>query len=233
MAAANIKRTGWKSEFHRRWKRLQTGLLAVADDHARQRSSGFFGLVFVLTLSLAMDVIAGVGFVPLQMMGVDYLGFVIHELGHLVFRLAGTTLSVMMGTGFQWLLPAGAIWMFLKQRDGAAACYAVCWLAASLNDSVDYIADARTQQGDLTLSLRFWSMVDGREVGAEETIHDWNYMLGGLGLLQWDHWIAGAVRATSIMLAIAACVAVGYLFWRSMVPRRKKRRGGRKARVVV
>lgn len=188
---------------------------------AAYRSPVIFGVMFVLTCSLTLDVIATAGFVPLQYMGFEYLGFVVHELGHLVFRYAGTTLGVVMGTGFQWLLPAAAIMMFVRQRDAAAACYSICWLALSLNDSVDYIADARTQQGDMTLSLRFWSMVDGQEVRLNDTIHDWNYMLGGLGLLQWDQWIATGVRIIACSLALLATVLSGYLFWRSMTQRNR------------
>lgn len=212
----NVAATTLMMRLKRRLQKLGFRFEAEFAALAALRSPAVLGGMFVLTMSLALDVIAQAGFVPLQFTGLDFLGFVVHELGHLAFRLAGTTLSVMMGTGFQWLLPAGAIAMFLKQRDGAAACYALCWLALSLNDSVSYIADARTQAGDMSLSLRFWSMVDGREVGANETIHDWNYMLGGLGLLAWDQWIAGLVRAIAIVISLVAVGLAGYLLWTSL-----------------
>ena len=209
-----------QSSLKRRGARLLNQGLRYAEvealELARYHSPAVFAVMFVITVSLALDVIARAGFVPLQMSGLHYLGFVVHELGHLVFRLAGTTLGVMMGTGFQWLLPAGAIFMFLRQRDGAAACYAICWLATSVDDSVEYIADARSQTGDMTLSLRFWSMLDGRDVPRSETIHDWNYMLGGLGLLEWDQWIAGVARTAAIGLSLTAVALSAYLLWLSL-----------------
>ena len=114
--------------------------------------------------------------------------FGVHELGHLVFAFFGEWISAAGGSLAQVLLPVGAALLFLRQRDrfGVAVCGA--WLAMSLANLAVYIGDARAEALDLV------------SFSPEGAVHDWNYLLGSLRLLEHDTQIAGFVRAIGWLL---------------------------------
>ena len=123
--------------------------------------------------------------------------FLIHEAGHLIFGLfLGEFVGVLGGTLMQLLMPVAFTTYFLFFRhDLYAACVTGVWLAENLFGSVaPYIADARAR----LLPLH----------GGPYVIHDWNYLLGKVGLLEWDRVIAGMVRVTGVLL-FAVSVVVG------------------------
>src|SRR3989454_2304072 len=67
---------------------------------------------------------------------------------------------------------------FWRQGDRHASMVALWWVAQNLWNVSVYVQDARAEQLPL--------------VGGGE--HDWNYLLGTLGLLNQDQLIGGAVR---------------------------------------
>jgi hypothetical protein len=71
-----------------------------------------------------------------------------------------------------------------------SAFVVVFWLAQSLFNVSRYAADARAQLLPL--------------VGGEYVLHDWNWMLGRLGLLERDQQVAGAIRASGGALYFVA-----------------------------
>ena len=177
------------------------------------RHWSWFAFVMVLTTSLACDAIGRFGFVPMVFNSLTWIGFVVHELGHLALRIAPPWFTVAGGTFFQLALPAGAIIMFIRQRDDAAACFAVCWLAISLVHSADYIADARIQRLDMGMSANFWSMATQQSVRPDELSHDWEYLLSSVGMLEWDRLIATCVRSFAVLIAIGATLTNGALLY--------------------
>ena len=88
-----------------------------------------------------------------------------------------------------------------KQRDyfGLAVC--VCWLGFAMQDAAIYIGDARAQ------ALPLMGFTD-------DPIHDWHYLLGSVGWLNWDTAIARAVHWGGTGLWAAACSASVWLCWR-------------------
>ena len=123
------------------------------------------------------------------------LVFGTHEFGHLAFAFFGEWLAVAGGSLMQLLLPAAMMVYFHRVR-GDRLGVAVCgvWLAISLANLAVYIGDARAQQLDLV------SFSPG---GA---IHDWNYLLGSLGLLSRDGALAGLVRLVGLITLAASVV---------------------------
>lgn len=177
--------------------------------------------MLLLTVSLAMDAIFRSGFVPGLFNGLSYLNFVVHELGHLACKFAPQWIHVAAGTFVQLALPAGAVVMFYRQGDDAASCFAVCWLSVSLMHSADYIADARAMNGDMTLSAGFWSLTSGQPVRPDELRHDWNFMLGQLGLLKWDTTLAACARILTGTIAAIAVLANSDMLWASILNRQQ------------
>ena len=119
-----------------------------------------------------------------------------HEAGHIIFSPLGQMLHVMGGTFGQLLMPAVcAAVLLLQTRDSFGAAAALWWLAENLMDIAPYINDARA------LELMLLGGVTGKDV---PDYHDWQFILGRLGLLRWDHALAGIAQCTGIVLMLAA-----------------------------
>lgn len=124
------------------------------------------------------------------------LNLAIHEGGHLLFVWSGNDfLTVSGGTVLQCLCPVFAGIMFYRQKDFFAITVALFWLGTNFAHIAPYAADARAQLLPLVSPFP----------GAPG--HDWNYLLGTLGLLRQDHVIGNAFRATGILTMGTAFLA--------------------------
>ena len=118
----------------------------------------------------------------------DGINLAIHEGGHLFFMWFGSDfLMVAGGTLLQCLCPIVTGIMFYKQRDFFAIGIACFWLGTNFADIAPYAADARAQMLPLVSPFP----------GAPG--HDWNYLLGTLGLLGQDQVIWGAFHVAGIL----------------------------------
>ena len=121
----------------------------------------------------------------------------VHEMGHLVFAPMGAPLRMAGGTLLQIIVPLGlAVYAYSYDYRVATQLF-VFWLGHSLINVSVYAADARA------MSLPLVSLAGG----GDNVMHDWHWMLDGMGILEWDagigvaFWIAGGV---SFIIAIAA-----------------------------
>ena len=111
------------------------------------------------------------------------INLAIHEGGHLFFMWFGSDfLAVAGGTILQCLCPIVTGIMFQRQRDFFAVGIACFWLGTNFAHIAPYVADARAQMLPLVSPFP----------GAPG--HDWNYLLGTLGLLRQDRVIGGVFR---------------------------------------
>lgn len=135
-----------------------------------------------------------------------WLTMAIHEAGHFVTRFwAPAFVSVAAGTGFQWGAPALCGWLLWRQGEPFGIPVAMVWLGMSLGMSVHYIADASAQALPLISVGNY-----------HPDTHDWNYLLGHLGLLGCEGFLAGLCRVASV-LAILAGLAIGAWMVRTMM----------------
>ena len=118
----------------------------------------------------------------------DGVDLAIHETGHLVFGPFGEFIGFAGGTIFQLLMPALFVGYFVRRGDHYAASAALWWIAQNCGNIAVYVADARTQELPL--------------VGGGE--HDWEYLLGRLGLIARDHAIARGITSVGYLLLFAA-----------------------------
>lgn len=125
----------------------------------------------------------------------------IHEMGHLIFSWCGQFLMVAGGTITQLAAPLFGMWNFYRQEDFFALTLCFGWLATNLLNVSRYMADARSM--DIPLL----------SVGGGDVIHDWNYLLGHMGLLPFDHLLAGFVWCLGILSMLVCFVAGGWLLW--------------------
>lgn len=138
--------------------------------------------------------------------------FGIHEIGHLITGAFGTFVSVASGSVFQLAAPAVAALLLARQRDYFGVAFAAGWLGYSMVNLSLYVGDARAKQLPL---IGF----------TDDPIHDWNYLLGKLGLLEWDRALAGALRVASIATFLTAVAFGAWLLWKMMRAPRSAPRG--------
>jgi Zn-dependent protease with chaperone function len=118
----------------------------------------------------------------------DSVDLPIHETGHLVFRPFGEFISMAGGTIFQVLFPSVFVAYFFWHRKPYSASLCLLWPGQSFLNVYVYARDA------IKMNL---PLVGGG-------IHDWNYMLGKLGLLRQTSLIAGAFRVIGTLVILAA-----------------------------
>jgi hypothetical protein len=124
----------------------------------------------------------------------------IHEAGHVLFIPFGRFMTVLGGSLFQVLLPLILMASFVygfggSRRDNFAASLMLWWAAASILDLAPYIWDAYDPK----------LMLLGGRTGAESDGHDWQNILGDLGLIKRAHLIAGVAHTLGLLVMLAAC----------------------------
>jgi hypothetical protein len=115
----------------------------------------------------------------------DRVDLVFHEAGHVLFAPFGDFIGILGGSLMQVLIPAGIVGYFVWHRQHYSAAVTLFWVAQSLFNVSVYVKDARAQ----VLPL----------LGGEDTLHDWNYLLGRLNLLRWDQALGNVIYAVGLV----------------------------------
>jgi len=142
----------------------------------------------VLANGLAMPAGAMLSFMHL-------IDLVFHEAGHVIFGFFGRFIAVLGGSLNQVLIPVVCTAVFLRRKEFGSAAVTLFWTGQSLVDVAIYVADGRA----MALPL----LADG-------VTHDWNFILGHLGLL---HAAESLGRLTFGLGALAMLAALGLLGW--------------------
>lgn len=132
-----------------------------------------------------------------------------HESGHLLFSYFGRFFGVLGGSLLEFLMPFFLGIHFYRQREffGIALCFG--WLATVFSGMAVYVGDARAMA--LPLVTLF-----GAEPGVA---HDWNYLLGKMGILRYDFAAAALIRVLGFM-SLAVCLWTGgWMILRMIAPR--------------
>lgn len=135
---------------------------------------------------------------PMYVSLLDPLNLGIHEVGHLLFSFAGCFLSVAGGTIFQLIAPVYGMYNFHVRKE--SFCIALCfgWLSTNLFDIATYAADARSRVLPLVSPFGFGS----------DIIHDWNFLLSKVGLINYDWLIAKCFRFGAF-ISMLICLIFG------------------------
>lgn len=138
-------------------------------------------------LAALLVVLAG-WFAFLRGTRVPLLGMVdlaVHEAGHVLFLWAPRDVVLVMGNGFQALVPLVFAFAFVvRHRDLAGGAAALAWAATSLQDASVYIADAPYRRLPLL---------------GPETSHDWWQLLGRHG------WLGAADELSKLVWLVGLC----------------------------
>lgn len=154
------------------------------------------------------DVVQGAMSMPVAFL--HRIDLVFHEAGHVIFGVLGDFMAVMGGSLMQLLVPLVVCGAFLfKRGDPFGASVGLWWTGQSLADLAPYIADAR--------ALRLPMLGGG--TGADRLgIHDWENILGRLGLLEYDRTLGGIANSAGIVMMALA------LMWGAMLLAKQHRR---------
>jgi hypothetical protein len=128
---------------------------------------------------------------PYQWHLIDGVNLVIHEAGHVIFRLFGEFLMIAGGSLFQVIMPALFFGYFCYQRKFYSASLVLFWVGEGILNVSVYAGDSVVMQLPL--------------LGGQDSLHDWNYLLSSMNLLSATAQIAGAIRVLgTIVIALAA-----------------------------
>jgi len=96
------------------------------------------------------------------------------------------------GSLFQIIMPAIFVGYFCYQGSFYSASLVLFWVGESILNVSVYAGDS------LALQLPL--------LGGSDTVHDWNYLLSSLGLLQHTATVAGAIRLVGTLVIVTASV---------------------------
>jgi hypothetical protein len=144
------------------------------------------------------------------------VNLVIHEAGHMLlypiyasggFRITGvaTLIYILAGSLLQWIMPILFSLYFLFKKNLFASSVCLFWVGNSLMSSVPYIADAKT--------MRIQLLANG-------LVHDWNYILVDLNLLESAPIISQSVSVLAITLLTISVLSCSLLSFTSNPPRK-------------
>lgn len=118
------------------------------------------------------------------------VNLIFHEAGHTLFLFFGQFLHILGGSAFQVIVPAVCAGAFLLHSQRASFAVALFWTGESVTDVAIYMADARARALPL--------------LGGDGVMHDWNYLLSALGLLDWTRALAGLTFGVGTLTILAA-----------------------------
>lgn len=117
---------------------------------------------------------------------IDSVNLIFHEAGHTIFFFLGQFIHIAMGSGLQALLPLliSIYFIYTEQRFAAAVC--LMWVGQNLINVSIYARDSIAMQLPL--------------LGGDSVIHDWNYLLTSLGILNRTPEVATTLYVLGIVV---------------------------------
>lgn len=119
---------------------------------------------------------------------IDNVDLVIHEAGHLFFMFFGKFIYTLGGTLMQIILPSLIAFTFFRNKYRTGIQFGLLWLGQNFINISVYAADAQARKLPL--------------LGGNKVYHDWNYLLGELGILEYDFVVGYTFYAFAILILI-------------------------------
>ena len=127
----------------------------------------------------------------------DTVNLIFHEAGHSLFIFFGEFIHVLMGSGFQVLLPLSIAIYFFATRQHLSGAICLMWTGQNLINVSIYAGDSIAMQLPL--------------LGGDGSFHDWNYLLTTLHILNRTPEVAATFYALGIA-SICLGIALSFFF---------------------
>ena len=128
---------------------------------------------------------------------IDTVNLIFHEAGHTIFSFFGEFIHIAMGSGFQVLLPLSIALYFFYTKQPFSGAVCLMWVGQNLINVSIYAGDAIVMQLPL--------------LGGDAVIHDWNYLLSTLRVLNYTPEIAETIYVAGI-LTIFLGIILSFMF---------------------
>jgi hypothetical protein len=130
--------------------------------------------------------------------GMQFIDFGVHEASHLVFFFLPSVAVAAAGSIGEIVFTLLILAATIKGKSYFAAVFAALWTMLAFRSAGLYMADARAQIIPL--------------IGPGETVkHDWNYVFGQLGWLNYDTAIGGTVITIGVVIGVLGLIFGLYL----------------------
>lgn len=120
----------------------------------------------------------------------DNIDLVIHEAGHFFFSLFGKFIYTLGGTLMQIILPSIIAGYFFRNNYRTGVQFGLLWLGQNFINISVYAADAQARKLPL--------------LGGNKVYHDWHYLLGEVGILEYDYLVGYIFFGISIAIFLVA-----------------------------
>ena len=117
---------------------------------------------------------------------IDNADLVIHEAGHLFFKFFGRYIYTLGGTLMQIILPSIIFFYFFRNDYRTGMQFSLLWLGQNFINISVYAADAQARRLPL--------------LGGNKVYHDWHYLLGEIGILQYDAEVGYLLFGVAIVI---------------------------------
>jgi len=124
----------------------------------------------------------------------DGVNLIIHEAGHVLFIPFGQFIYFLGGSFWQVAIPAIFAYSFWRQLQPYATGFALFWTGQSLLNVSRYVKDARAMNLELI---------------SDDSTHDWNWILGQLHLLPYDHLFGNILWVIALALVVWGVIHMG------------------------
>jgi hypothetical protein len=130
---------------------------------------------------------------------IDFINLIFHEAGHVIFIIFPDIITAIMGSGFQLLIPATFVVYFYQKRELLSANLLMLWFAQNFVNVSVYVRDSIPMQLEL--------------LGGDSVTHDWNFILGQLGLLGQSAFIANCLLLVCYLIMVFSTAWIFHYFW--------------------
>jgi len=120
----------------------------------------------------------------------DNIDLVIHEAGHFFFSLFGKFIYTLGGTLMQIILPSIIASYFYRNNYRTGVQFGLLWLGHNFINISVYAADAQARKLPL--------------LGGNKVYHDWHYLLGEVGILEYDYIVGYFFVGIAVIIFLVA-----------------------------
>lgn len=121
---------------------------------------------------------------------IDAVNLIFHEAGHTIIFFLGKFVQIAAGSLFQILIPAVFAIYFFTHRQHFSGALVLFWLGQNFVNVSLYARDAILMQMPL--------------LGGDSVIHDWNYLLSNLGILEHTDTVSSSIYFFGLVTIFAA-----------------------------